>query len=264
MLPPFAARYAYSGFMLLSLVVFLLARRFGPKTGTHLSRREQFAVSLAAFIGAAYGSKLPFIMSGGSWLADGKTILTGIAGAYLAVEITKWMLGIHAKTGDSFAIPLALAVAVGRWGCFFNGCCYGLPTRLPWAVDFGDGVGRHPTQIYESLFHLTLAAVLWTLTVYGVLRYQRLKLYLIAYCVYRFATEWIRPEPQVWLGLTFYQIAALILAIALAIQWRFDSVRLAREAGLREEAVPVSAGGVGAEPVASTGRSPERIINETA
>lgn len=255
-------RFAYSGFMFLTLAVFLLARRFGPKSGIFLSRRDQFAVTLAAFIGAAFGSKLPFIITGGSWLTDGKTILTGMAGAYFAVEITKLWLGIRAKTGDSFALPLALAVAVGRWGCFFNGCCYGVPTSLPWAVDFGDGIGRHPTQIYESIFHLALAAVLWTLTTYGLLRYQRLKFYLIAYCVYRFVTEWIRPEPQVWLGLTFYQLAALVLAIALAIQWRFDSALLARETA--SGASSSSPHAVAAEDLVPAGTAPERIANETA
>jgi prolipoprotein diacylglyceryltransferase len=51
---------------------------------------------------------------------------------------------------------------------------------------------------------------------------QRLKVYLIAYCCYRFATEFIRPEPAWLLGLTFYQWAALALGLGLAVQWWFD------------------------------------------
>src|SRR5258707_413063 len=58
------------------------------------------------------------------WLADGKTITTGLASAYLAVELTKFVPDLQVKTGDAFALPLA----VGRWGCFLNGCCY---FRLP-------------------------------------------------------------------------------------------------------------------------------------
>jgi prolipoprotein diacylglyceryltransferase len=45
-------------------------------------------------------------------------------------------------------------VIVGRFGCLFSGLpdgTYGTPTTLPWAVDLGDGVGRHPVQLYESL-----------------------------------------------------------------------------------------------------------------
>src|SRR5205085_4282022 len=134
----------------------------------------------------------------------GKTITTGLAGAYAGVELAKLALGIRVKTGDAFALPLALALAVGRWGCFFNGCCYGVETSLPWGVDFGDGVRRHPTQIYESLFHFGMALVLIEIARRGGLRYQRLKLYLIAYGVYRFCTALIRQERADFRGLTLY------------------------------------------------------------
>jgi phosphatidylglycerol:prolipoprotein diacylglycerol transferase len=228
-MPP---RVAYSLFMLLATGVFLLSRRLFPGASplAALPWRQRLAILLAAFIGGALGAKLPFALSSGffsdsAWLADGKTITTGLAGAYLTVELTKWILGIRVKTGDSFALPLALAMAVGRWGCFFNGCCYGAPTSLPWGVYFEVGgrmVRCHPTQLYESLFHLLMAGVLLHIIRQGTFRYQRLKLYLIAYGVYRFATEFIRPEPQVWLGLTFYQLAALALIGGLSIQWAAD------------------------------------------
>src|SRR5207237_7106808 len=130
-----------------------------------LSRRECPALGLAAFIGGALGGKVPWILADSgrwfdltAWTADGKTITTGLIGAYLAVEGTKRALGVRIKTGDAFALPLALALAVGRWGCFFNGCCHGMPTDLPWGVPFrtvgGAWVRCHPTQIYELLFHL--------------------------------------------------------------------------------------------------------------
>src|SRR5262249_34882970 len=154
---------------------------------------------------------------------------TGLACAYLAVELAKLALDIRVKTGDSFALPLALALAVGRWGCFFNGCCYGVGTSLPWGVDFGGARCRHPTQIYESLFHLAMALILWQLLVSHALRYQHLKLYLIAYCAYRFITEFIRPEPAYGLGLTFYQWVCLLMAAALAAQWAVDQRRKTRE-----------------------------------
>ena len=140
----------------------------------------------------------------GAWTSDGKTIMAALIGGYLAVELAKRLLDMRIKTGDTFAVPLALAMAVGRWGCFFNGCCYGVETTLPWGVWFAvpgaDGTSHlikcHPTQIYESLFHFTMAMVLLWLTIRGLLPHQRLKLYLIAYGVYRFLTEYIRPEPR--------------------------------------------------------------------
>jgi phosphatidylglycerol:prolipoprotein diacylglycerol transferase len=216
---------AYSAFMLLALVVFLLARRCFPQP--NVAPRHQFVLGLAAFIGGAFGAKLPFVLGltgeTSAWLADGKTVTTGLVGAYIAVELAKAALGIRAKTGDALALPLALALAVGRWGCFFNGCCYGTPTTLPWAANFGDGVSRHPTQIYESLFHALLAIILLWCIGRGWFRCQRLKLYLIAYAAFRFLTEFIRPEPRAGFGLTLYQWTALLGGLALAAQWWRDA-----------------------------------------
>jgi phosphatidylglycerol:prolipoprotein diacylglycerol transferase len=233
-------RFAYAAFMLLALGVFLLVRRIMPKPAglAQLPWTQQLALALSAFVGGVFGAKLPFVISSGqswlsegAWLADGKTVVTGLAGGYLAVEIAKLFLGIRIKTGDTFALPLALALAVGRWGCFCNGCCFGAPTSLPWAIDFGDGVMRHPTQIYESLFHATMACILLYLALKNWLPTHRLQFYLIGYGIYRFTTEFIRPEPEWWLGLTFYQYAALGLAAGLAGQWLWEAKR-ARNAKL--------------------------------
>jgi phosphatidylglycerol:prolipoprotein diacylglycerol transferase len=227
-------RLAYSTFMILALIVFLLARQVLPRAEglRTLPCWQRSCLVLAALVGGVLGAKLPFVLQSSegffqssAWLADGKTITTGLIGAYLAVELAKLALGVTVKTGDSFALPLALGLAVGRWGCFFNGCCYGEPTDLPWGVDFGDGIYRHPTQAYEVLFHLGMVCVLWMLMRVGALRCQRLKLYLIAYGAFRFLTEFIRPEPRGWLGLTFYQWVALVLVVGLSLQWLADRQR---------------------------------------
>ena len=229
-------RLYYSSFMILALAVFLLARHFVPKPARlqALPWWKRGALGLAAFVGGTLGAKLPFAVAqpagwldGSAWLADGKTIVAGLIGAYLAVEAAKYLLEVRVKTGDTFALPLALALAVGRWGCFCNGCCYGAPTTLPWGVPFwvteqGRRVTCHPTQVYESLFHFLMALVLLWLLLRGVLPGQHLKLYLIAYGVYRFLTEYIRPEPAWWLGLTFYQWASLVLIVGLALQWLIE------------------------------------------
>lgn len=235
-------RQAYGGFMLLAAVVFLLARRCFPPPADviRLPLGHRFALAGSAFIGGVLGAKLPFalqddVWSEAAWAADGKTITTALIGAYLAVEVVKWSLRIRVSTGDGFAIPLALALGAGRWGCFFNGCCYGTTCELPWSVDFGDGLHRHPTQVYESLFHFAMAAVLIALTGRDLLRGHRLKLYLIAYAVFRFLTEFIRPEPVVFGGLTFYQWSCLALGAGLAVQWR-----------LQESSPPLRGGGTSA------------------
>lgn len=218
-------RLAYAFFAFLSFVVFLAAYQQMPKARelAAVPRWKRLMLTLCGFVGGSLGARLPFVFAdAGGWLGDGKTITTGLIGAYLGVELGKLTLKIGVKTGDAYALPLALALAVGRWGCFFNGCCAGKETTLPWGVDFGDGIRRHPTQAYESLFHLCMAALLWEILRRGAFRYQRLKLYLIAYGCFRFLTELIRPEPAWLFGLTYYQCVALVLIAGLAVQWWFD------------------------------------------
>jgi prolipoprotein diacylglyceryltransferase len=183
----------YSVFQLLALAVAFLLRRPSP-----LPRRERWIVTIAAIFGGGLGAKLPFVIlshepffSGPAWFTDGKTILSGLAGGYLFVELAKFLFGIRAKTGDNFAVPLAAAVSVGRWGCFFNGCC-----------------GAPVAPIIESVFHASMAAILWRLRSVEALRWQLLKLYLIAYGGFRFGIEFLRTEPRIAWGLTAYQFGA--------------------------------------------------------
>lgn len=210
--------------------------------GTWLLRRQQasialpawqkFAIGIGAFCGAMLGAKLPFalsdwegLLSGSVWFSNGKTIMCGMVGAYLGVELTKWIYQISVKTGDTFAFPIAVAVGIGRLSCFVAGCCYGTPTNLPWGVCFPaiDNVPRHPTQLYEVLFHLSLAGILLVLERKRMLVGQRVKFYIMSYLVYRFASEFIRPEPQMVAGLTAYQWFAVAMLPCFGLLWWKDS-----------------------------------------
>ncbi len=211
-------------------VGFLAARR--TQSGLQIARRDKLGICLGAYVGAMLGAKLPFVLSdwdgfvsGVAWFSSGKTILCGLVGGYFGVEVAKWTLDVNLKTGDTFAVPVPLSIAVGRLGCFFAGCCYGTPTELPWGVVFPsvDGLARHPTQLYESLFHLACAAVLAILRDHGLFRGQLIKLYIIVYAAYRFATEMIRPEARVWQGFTGYQAAALVIMALFAWLWWRDA-----------------------------------------
>jgi phosphatidylglycerol:prolipoprotein diacylglycerol transferase len=197
---------------------------------------QKMAIGMAAFCGAMLGAKLPFalsdwegLLSGSAWFANGKTIMCGMVGAYLAVELVKWIYGIKVKTGDTFAVPIAVTVGIGRLGCFVAGCCYGTPTSLPWAVTFPsvDQIPRHPTQIYETLFHLLMAGILMQLQKRSLpwLRGQLVKLYIMSYLTYRFFTELIRPEPEMLVGLTAYQWFALAMLPCFALLWWHDAAQ---------------------------------------
>lgn len=82
-----------------------------------------------------------------------RSIEGAIVGGILSVETYKLASGLSGRTGARLAAPLAIGIAVGRIGCFLGGLddfTYGVETSLPWGVDFGDGVSRHPVQLYES------------------------------------------------------------------------------------------------------------------
>ena len=223
--------------MLTAVVVCaLLLRR--TQARLPLGGWQKLGIGIGAFCGAMLGAKLPFVLadwegmrSGAAWFSHGKTIVFGLVGGYFGVVVAKWVLEIRVKTGDSFAVPVAVAVATGRLACFWGGCCYGKVTAVPWGVVFShQEMPRHPTQLYESVFHLSAAAILYWLGKRGLLQGQLFKLYIVAYLAYRFASEWIRPEPVWWLGLTVYQWAALSLAPIFVWIWISDVRRTSSQA----------------------------------
>jgi len=131
-------------------------------------------VVAAAVTGAALGSRLLYLLEDPqltlqnlhdpAYLLGGKTIVGALVFGLITVELFKRYIGVHQSTGDLYAIPLALGIAIGRIGCFLTGLSdntYGTHTTLPWAIDFGDGIPRHPTQLYEIAFLLALIPILY-------------------------------------------------------------------------------------------------------
>jgi phosphatidylglycerol:prolipoprotein diacylglycerol transferase len=235
--------WTYPAVMILSVAVAVVLGR-GSQASLGLSRSQRLGIGLGAFCGAMIGAKLPFVLtdweglkSGLVWFGSGKTIVLGLVGGYFGVELVKVWLGIRIKTGDSFAVPVPAAVAIGRLGCFVGGCCFGKPTTLSWGVDFGDGLHRHPTQLYEMAFHATMALVLASMRGRGFFRGQLIKFYIIVYLIYRFLTEFLRPEPAILSGLSGYQWAAMALAPVFVLLWAQDA-RSAKASGELREAVP--------------------------
>jgi phosphatidylglycerol:prolipoprotein diacylglycerol transferase len=142
-----------------------------------------------------------------------KTIVGGLLGGLLFVEITKMFLKEKSSSGDMFIYPLILAMIIGRLGCFSAGIyepTFGIASSLPWAMDLGDGILRHPVALYEILFLMLLWFSLYSLEKYTLLAMGvRFKLFMIAYLMFRFILEFIKPvHPLVW-SLTTIQLACL-------------------------------------------------------
>lgn len=203
----------------------------------------------AAALGAALGARLLYLLECPletlrrwhdlDYLLAGKTIVGAIAGGWLAVEGTKRLLHVESRTGDLFAAPLAVAIAIGRIGCFLTGLddhTYGTPTTLPWGVDFGDGVPRHPAPLYEALFLALLAVVLVRLGRRGVGSGDLFRLFVVAYFAYRLIADFWKPVGCRWLGMTAIQWSALAaLAVAAPDMLRWIRDRRLRPDEAREE-----------------------------
>lgn len=213
---------SYPFFVLLGLTVGIAVYFLEARKKKTLSENT-FFIFIAAIVGGAVGAKLPIwiinfnhIVAGFpdmNPLFSGRTIVGGMIGGTLSVVWIKKKLGIKEKKGNLFAPAIALGISIGRIGCFLRGCCYGVASNLPWAVDLGDGVLRHPTQLYESIFMFGLFVYFLSIknkiTVPGVM----FKYFLNYYFVFRFLIEFIRVGNTVYFGLTGFQLASIAVLI---------------------------------------------------
>jgi len=185
-----------------------------------------FYLAIAGLLGGAIGAKLLEWLINYRFVADhfsdprtflyGRTIVGGLIGGTIAILIVKRKMGISQRMGNAFAPAIALGVAVGRIGCFLAGCCFGKPTNMGWGVNFGDGVLRYPTQLFESAFMLAMFFYLRRKAEKGNLKPGQLFTELmLAYFAFRFFLEFIKAEPAAFCGLTIFQIISIIVIIYL-------------------------------------------------
>jgi phosphatidylglycerol---prolipoprotein diacylglyceryl transferase len=223
------------------LVGGLIYRSMRARRSDPINDQARGWVIVAAAVGAAIGSKLLHHLASPSelvaqldhsgpeiaaYLMGGKTIVGGLLGGWLAVEWYKSSSGIKTRTGDLFALPLVVGTIIGRLGCMFAGPgddTLGVATTVFWAVDFGDGVARHPTPLFEILFLLALVAVLakrqaamdqgrpWR---WWIRPGDGFRLYLFSYLSFRFLVDFLKPY-EVVLGLRIIQWACLFGLVLL-------------------------------------------------
>ena len=219
--------------------VRLLAGGVRRAESVSLWRGPGFTLVLGCLLGAIVGSKLavwleyPHLVrqywASPLLIFTGQSIVGGLIGGVAGVEIAKRIAGIRRATGDHFVLPLVFGISIGRIGCFLAGLhddTYGLPTALPWGVDFGDGIPRHPTQLYEIVFVAAFGAAL--LRVRARLAAERglmFKLFLAGYLIWRLLIDFLKPLPYAYvMGLSGIQLLAaiwLVWYIPVTVrQWR--------------------------------------------
>lgn len=185
----------------------------------------------AVLIGAALGGygfgSLNLLLSGLPGV--GRSIVGALAGAILTVELYKLNRGIRGSTGLVFVFAFATTVTVGRWGCYFSGMpdqTYGIATALPWGVDFGDGILRHPVQLYESgSMALFLAAAL-TLVSRRSAWFMTKGFYFMTgfYAAQRFLWEFLKPYAAIAGPLNLFHMICLALLV-------YSAIMMGKEAG---------------------------------
>jgi len=244
------------------------------------SRREKFDpeviydLSLWVFIGGLVGARLFYVIQywgdkvrsvgdifriweGGIVLYG--SIMGGTATFFLYRALRPFPLRPYL---DIVAPSLALGVALGRLGCFLNGCCYGDRCDLPWTVSFprfsppwsdqvADGLLTrdalwslrvHPTQLYSVVDGLVL---LLLLSAYYPLRRRDgevMALLMVTYPITRFLIEYLRNDEGVFfLGLTISQTISVLLFLAGLLYWYVLSRSPARGEGEHSPSVAPAA-----------------------
>lgn len=187
----------YNLFTLIGIILGLIvSKRLNIK-----KPKEDIAYDLyiVAAIGIIIGAKIPiFILNGISLssLINGKSVMGGMLGAFTTIHIYKYFIKKNEALCSAFAIPFAVALGVGKIGCYFNGCC--------------GGNFFIPIQFIESLSQFIVAYLLYKFYKKTNNTELLFPLYILSYLIIRFFAEYIRISPTYALGLTIYQLLSII------------------------------------------------------
>ena len=213
------------------LTDYFLLKYLLKERGMEKEERTRLAgdVVMWAAIGGIVGSRVYFIIENSQrFLEDpmgvifsgaGFVFLGGLMGGTAAVSILAIRRGFKwFEFADMVAPLIIMGYAIGRIGCLLAGDDYGVPTDLPWAVSFPEGLDPtndfvHPTQIYETLLGFGIFAILWKLR--GKLKPTGFlfSLYLILAGLERFSIEFIRTNNKYLFGLSGAQIISILMVL---------------------------------------------------
>jgi phosphatidylglycerol:prolipoprotein diacylglycerol transferase len=215
--------------VVVAALVWLRAARSAGRLDTRL-----FVVGAGCLAGAAVGARAAFVWRYatsapeptllGFLVQGGKSVVGGLAGAYVGALVAKRSVGLRERTGDLFAPAVALGIAVGRIGCSLTEPP-GTPTSLPWGVTLSaeriaatpgctwcvPGVAYHPS------FLVALAGCLVWLRSRLAAPADVFPIFLLAYAVFRFGVEFVRGNPEMAFGLSGTQLFVAPAAVVLVV-----------------------------------------------
>jgi prolipoprotein diacylglyceryltransferase len=213
--------------LILEYAAFFIAFRYyvflKKKSNDVISQNNRLSIILGAAIGALLGSRImgflenPLVdLSNASLitLLNTKTIMGGLFGGLISVELTKKIIGEKHSSGDLFTLPIIVGIFIGRIGCFLSGTnefTYGVVTNSFLGMDLGDGQKKHPLALYELVFLLALFFGLRKVYQSGnYVRGDVFKYFMILYFGFRFFMEFLKPNVFYVVGLSSIQILCLI------------------------------------------------------
>jgi len=217
------ALYSYGATLALAFLisVALLARQ-AKSAGINPGKIVDLA--LVIMVTGIIGSRLLYVgLNWAEFVSEPYTILFlfrgGLAiygGLILSIPVGLWFAKRNslppAKTADLIAPYGALAQAIGRLGCFLNGCCYGKTTMSVFGIVFPGHIDKvHPSQIYSAVGLFVIFLILRALYKRQSFNGQIILSYLILYSIFRFLIEFVRVNPVFILGLSFHQYASVMV-----------------------------------------------------
>jgi phosphatidylglycerol:prolipoprotein diacylglycerol transferase len=243
---PFEVRWY--GIMVVLAVVAIIVITLLEAKRVDISEEHIYSVALWAVVGGIVVSRLVHVIDKWDYYVahpaqiigfQGLAVYGAVIGALLAVLVYAWIKKLSFwQLGDVAAPGAILGQAIGRIGCTVNGCCYGLPTFVPWAVVYTHpssyaplGVPIHPTQIYHLLWNLVAFAVIWGLR-------RRLKpqgalflSYLALYAVGDLGIRFVRAGEPFLFGMQQAQLIGIVILV-VTVPWLVIRMWRARAATL--------------------------------
>ncbi len=226
--------FPISTFGLMMATAFLVGSWITARRMKEIGLDPDLATTLLVYVmlGGIFGSKLYFaidvsIRDGRPFLdlllaRDGITWYGGLIGATIMGSIGARIHGMKVvQLMNCVAPAAAIGQSIGRVGCFLVGDDYGKASDLPWAVAFPEGAPPtletvHPTQIYEILWLMPVAFVLWKRRDKSPFLFGE---YIAANGLGRLVIENLRVNPKVLFGLTEPQIVGICLIVIGVSSW---------------------------------------------